>query len=286
MHGPLRLRTEILRSIHDSEPEQTFPGPVDPNPRGQGVFTRDQPAGQPQAVERLALRQRGQDRGQSPAHLLGRLVVFPAVKNEGILGLSLFLHHHGTREGTLESIQSLLGLGYLRLGLGRGVGSGRFEMLFQLRPFSRLQVIVSLGQKRGYFGRMTRLALQGSPLVRRMGETEASHVVLVEGFVKEPDHEFTILRYLDRRIRKEHGLDRFATGRSIHSPTIFTVPVVDEADVPPLLGIVRHPTGQLDRHGLAFAWANFRFHAREHEVSVAVAAEALVGNPGVRKAFQ
>ena len=159
-------------------------------------------------------------------------------------------------------------------------------MLFQLGFFSRLQSVVGLGQKRRNFRRKPGLAVQGSPFVRRMGETEASHVVLVEGFVKEPDHEFTILRYLDRRIRKEHGLDRLAPGRAIHSPTIFTVPVVDEADVPPLLGIVRHPTGQLDRHGLAFAWANFRLHARKYEVSIAVTTKTLVGNPGVRKAFQ
>ena len=104
--------------------------------------------------------------------------------------------------------------------------------------------------------------------------------------MKEPDHEASSLWNLDLGFRQKHGLDRLAPGRSIHSPAIFVVPVVYKAYVPPILRIVRLPAGQLDRHGLAFAWTNFRFHAREHEVSIAIATEALVGNPGVRETVQ
>ena len=109
MSGPVRLRSKVLRSLHDANAEEAFPHAVYPNASGQGMITRDQPASQPKSIEGLVRRQWRQDGGQFSVHLFSWLIILSAIQDKGILGSGLFLHHHGTGKRVLEIVQGLLG---------------------------------------------------------------------------------------------------------------------------------------------------------------------------------
>ena len=82
MAGSLPLQSEIVRSRDEAPPEVLLPDPVDRDPRGQGVFGREEPARQVQAGGGGSLR-RGQETGRRRAHLDAGPVPSPADPQEG-----------------------------------------------------------------------------------------------------------------------------------------------------------------------------------------------------------
>ena len=82
MGGRLALRAEVVGGFHNAEAEELLPETVHRDARGEGMLRVHEPAGEGEAVGRVALRQRGENGGGVRIHALAGLVVLAADHHE------------------------------------------------------------------------------------------------------------------------------------------------------------------------------------------------------------
>ena len=157
---PFGLRPEVLRSLHEADAEEAFPGAVDPDAAGQRVFPVDEPAGEAQAVVRFAGGHRREGAEEGAFDLGADLVVFAAKEHEGVTRLRQFLHdHHRHRRGE-RGVVRLLGGG----DLGGRLGAG---MLGAVGEEFRQDLAVGGGELLGRLGEETARVLGGGVGLKR-----------------------------------------------------------------------------------------------------------------------
>ena len=84
------------------------------------------------------------------------------------------------------------------LSFCRWVLAACLEELFQFLAFRRCQGFRLLAQQGDEIGRQAGFAIERVYLGLRVGDAEAPHVVLVQGFMNESHHEAASLWHLDQ----------------------------------------------------------------------------------------
>ena len=96
MNRHFALHAEVLAGLHQPDAEERLPGPVDRHTRGERVFRRKQPFGQPKAIFRCVFRQRQQETRRFKRDNFFLLEILAAIENMRFARLVVG-HHHDSR---------------------------------------------------------------------------------------------------------------------------------------------------------------------------------------------
>ena len=161
----LPLLTEVFARLHQPRPEELLPEPVGGDARHEWLLRKENPLGEIEPIggRPLRARQRWQEGGRGPCHLLPRLVVGPAEHDEAVTHLRQVVEHERPHERLLEVVALAprldeLAVGHrdlFRLLAPHGaqpvaanprhvVGVGRLFGAFPNRAAERLREIVEL----------------------------------------------------------------------------------------------------------------------------------------------
>ena len=102
----LPLLTEVFARLHQPHPEELLPEPVGGDARHERLLRKENPLGkiEPIGGRPLRGRQRWQEGGCGPRHLLPRLVVGPAQHDEAVTHLREVVEHERPHERLLEVV--------------------------------------------------------------------------------------------------------------------------------------------------------------------------------------
>ncbi len=146
MRRLLPLDTEILRGLHQADPEELLPEPVHRHPRGERVLRGHQPLCQAEPVGRSALRGGRQPLGHLRADLLALEGVFTALQDMGLPRFRAILHHQGRGNGLLQVRELLPGFRFPLGGLDELCLGDRIDVLQVVVPELRFLRLVALGR--------------------------------------------------------------------------------------------------------------------------------------------
>ena len=220
MRRMIRLRTKILRRLHEADAHEFFPLAVHPHARRERVRGIDEPAREAEAVRRRTRGHWRQHRWQARLHGVALLVVFAAHEQERVARRGQFLHHHRGGQARLQIIHRLFRGGGRGLGALHGVVEIRAVKFFQLGELPRIPLLGRDGEnrldRRGHAVGAVEFHQHGGQ--RGRGETEAPDVVIAQSLVPEPHGERGVGRHVHGIAGEQHGFARFLFRRAVDGP--------------------------------------------------------------------